>query len=65
MEMAFGPEMRITAMAPVPEGVAKATMLSVYDIGQKYKLAESCNILDKLSTNKVHHQNQSKNGSNQ
>lgn len=37
--MASGPETRITAMAPVPEGVAKATMLSVYDMGTKVQIS--------------------------
>jgi len=37
--MASCPETRITAMAPVPEGVAKATMLSVYDMGTKVQIS--------------------------
>jgi hypothetical protein len=42
--MASGPEMRITAMAPVPEGVAKATMLSLYNMESKIRIQQNFNM---------------------
>ena len=38
MEIASGPEIRITAMAPVPGGVAIATILSEYDMMAKVQI---------------------------
>jgi len=37
MAKVSGPEIRITAMAPAPDGVARATMVSWVSMGQKYE----------------------------
>src|SRR5690606_4773996 len=54
--MASGPETLILAMAPGPASPARATMVSEYDMAQKYEFGDRCNISGLEATYRVYHQ---------